>query len=98
MQEDLFTYKAHNYTDTSKQSYEKSLPKQKTIRDQIFQYITSQPSTNEQISNELNIKLQTVCARVRELQILNLIEDSGKRGKTASNRTAIIWQNISQKF
>ena len=60
--------------------------------------IKTQPSSNEQIAYELEMVLSSVCARVRELQVLNFIEDSGKRVTTQYGRKAIVWQDISQKF
>ena len=48
--------------------------------------------TNYEISDELEIPLSSVCARVRELQILNLVEDSGKRRETKYGKQAIVWQ------
>lgn len=97
-QYDLFDYKAHNNTDTSKSAYEKQIPKAKTLRERVHQLIITQPCSNEQIADELEMVLSSVCARVRELQVLNFIEDSGKRVTTKYGRKAIVWQDISQKF
>jgi hypothetical protein len=35
--------------------------------------------------------LSSVCARVRELQILNLVIDSGLKRKTKYGKDAIVW-------
>ena len=36
--------------------------------------------------------LSSVCARCRELQKLDLVEDSGKRRNTPYGKTAIVWR------
>ena len=97
-QYNLLDYKAENYTDTSKQAFSYQQPKVLTLREKVHEWIKVQPSTNEQISEELDIVLSSVCARVRELQKLNLIQDSGKRATTKYGRKAIIWENINQKL
>ena len=93
----LFDYKAHNYTKTSKDAYEKQLPKTETKREQVHNIIKSQPMCNEHIAEELDMVWSSVCARVRELQVLNLIKDSGKRVATKHGRKAIVWEDISLK-
>ena len=42
--------------------------------------------------DELNMPLSSVTARCRELQLMNLVFDSGNRRKTSFGGTAIIWQ------
>ena len=84
-------YQAHNYTDTSKAAWANKKDKL-TKREQVFEYIKSEASTNYQISDELEMPLSSVCARVRELQLLELIEDSGHRRETPYGKTAIVWQ------
>lgn len=84
-------YQAHNYTDTSKSAWVNKKDKL-TKREQVFNFIKTQPSFNEQIAYELEMVLSSVCARVRELQVLNLIEDSGKRVTTQYGRKAIVWE------
>lgn len=97
-QYNLFDYKAHNYTKTSKDAFEKQQPKAQTLREKVHQLIKAQPSSNDQIADELEMVLSSVCARVRELQVLNLIRDSGKRVTTKYGRKAIVWEDISPKF
>ena len=36
--------------------------------------------------------LSSVTARCRELQLLHLVEDSGKRRNTPYGKTAIVWR------
>lgn len=47
--------------------------------------------SNEQIANILNMPIQTVCARCRELQLKGLVMDSGLRVETAYGRKAKVW-------
>ena len=85
-------YKAHNYTDTSRSAYNKQKPKLLTKREQVLEFLKTQASTNYEIAEELEMTLSSVCARCRELQILDLVEDSGKRRETPYGKTAIVWR------
>ena len=85
-------YKAHNYTDTSRSAYNKQKPKLLTKRERVFEFLKTQASTNYEIAEELEMTLSSVCARCRELQILDLVEDSGKRRETPYGKTAIVWR------
>ena len=84
-------YKAHNYTDTSRSAYNKQKPKLLTKREIVLEFLKTQSSTNYEIAEELEMTLSSVCARCRELQILDLVEDSGKRRETPYGKTAIVW-------
>ena len=84
-------YKAHNYTDTSRSAFNKQKPKLLTKRERVFEFLKTQASTNYEIAEELEMTLSSVCARCRELQILDLVEDSGKRRETPYGKTAIVW-------
>ena len=94
---DLFNYKAHNNTETSKHAYEKQQPKVKTLRERVHDLIKTQPSSNDQIADELDMVLSSVCARVRELTLTGHIEDSGLRRKTQFGKLAIVWQKKDQQ-
>jgi len=85
-------YKAHNYTDTSKSAYIQQKPKLLTKRERVFEFLKTQASTNYEIAEELEMTLSSVCARCRELQVLDLVEDSGKRRDTPYGKTAIVWR------
>ena len=85
-------YPAHNYTETSKIAFNKQKPKLLTKREKVFEFIKSQSSTNYQIADELEMPLSSVCARGRELQLLNLVEDSGNRRETPFGKTARVWR------
>ena len=41
--------------------------------------------------------LQSVCGRCRELQLMDLVEDSGMRRKTSFGGTAIVWATKEKK-
>ena len=85
-------YKAQNYTDTSRSAYNKQKPKLLTKRERVLEFLKTQASTNYEIAEELEMTLSSVCARCRELQVLDLVEDSGKRRETPYGKTAIVWR------
>jgi DNA-binding transcriptional regulator GbsR (MarR family) len=85
-------YESCNYTSTSKKALASIKPKIKTKREQVYDLIKLKPLTNYEISDELEIPLSSVCARVRELQILNLVIDSGLKRKTKYGKDAIVWE------
>ena len=89
-------YPAHNFTTTSKDAWNSKKDKL-TKREQVYEYIKTESSTNYQIADELEMPLSRVCARCRELQLLGLIEDSGKRRETPYGKTAIVWQKKDQQ-
>ena len=88
-------YYAYNYTDTSKSAWANKKDKL-TKREQVYEYIKTESSTNYQIADELEMPLSSVCARVRELQLTGHIEDSGTRRKTQFGKFAIVWQKKDQ--
>ena len=88
-------YYAYNYTDTSKSAWKNKKDKL-TKREQVYEYIKTEASTNYQIADELEMPLSSVTARCRELQILGLVEDSGIRRETPYGKTAIVWQKKDQ--
>ena len=85
-------YESCNYTSTSKKALASVKPKIKTKREQVYDLIKLKPLTNYEISDELEIPLSSVCARVRELQVLNLVIDSGLKRKTKYGKDAIVWE------
>lgn len=88
----LFNYKAQNYTDTSKKAYQNKEYKLKGLREEVYQFLLIEPKTNHQTAEELDMSLQSVCARCRELQLMDLVFDSGQRRKTSFGGSAIVWQ------
>jgi predicted Rossmann fold nucleotide-binding protein DprA/Smf involved in DNA uptake len=85
-------YESCNYTSTSKQALASVKPKIKTKREQVYDLLKVNPLTNYEIADELEMPLSSVCARVRELQVLNLVIDSGLKRKTKYGKDAIVWQ------
>ena len=85
-------YESCNYTKTSQEALATIKPKIKTKREQVYDLIKLNALTNYEISDELDMPLSSVTARCRELQVLNLVEDSGKRRKTKYGKQAIVWQ------
>ncbi len=88
----LFNYKSQNYTDTSKKAYQNKEYKLKGLREEVYQFLLIEPKTNHQIAEELDMTLQSVCGRCRELQLMDLVFDSGQRRKTSFGGSAIVWQ------
>ena len=85
-------YESCNYTDTSQQALATIKPKIKTKREQVYDLIKLKALTNYEIADELEMPLSSVCGRIRELQILNLVEDSGLRRETKYGKQAIVWR------
>ena len=89
-------YPAHNFTTTSKDAWSSKKDKL-TKREQVYEYIKTESSTNYQIADELEMPLSSVCARVRELTLTGHIEDSGLRRKTQFGKLAIVWRKKDQQ-
>ena len=85
-------YESCNYTETSKKALATIKPKIKTKREEVYEFIKFQSSTNYEIADELDMPLSSVTARCRELQVLNLVQDSGKRRRTKYGKQAIVWK------
>tara|TARA_R110001606_G_scaffold33554_1_gene100001 strand:+ start:200 stop:496 length:297 start_codon:yes stop_codon:yes gene_type:complete len=86
-------YESCNYTKTSQQALTTIKPKIKTKREMVYDLIKLNALTNYEISDELDMPLSSVCGRVRELQVLDLVIDSGLRRKTKYGKQAIVWQS-----
>ena len=85
-------YESCNYTSTSKKALASVKPKIKTKREQVYDLLKVNSLTNYEIADELEMPLSSVTARCRELQILDLVEDSGYKRKTKYGKDAIVWQ------
>ena len=85
-------YESANYTKTSQDALATIKPKIKTKREEVYEFIKFQASTNYEIADELDMPLSSVCGRCRELQELNLVVDSGLRRETKYGKQAIVWQ------
>jgi len=90
-------YESCNYTSTSKKALASVKPKIKTKREQVYDLLKVNPLTNYEIADELEMPLSSVTARCRELQILDLVEDSGYKRKTKYGKDAIVWQPKKKK-
>ncbi|BAQ91567.1 hypothetical protein [uncultured Mediterranean phage uvMED] len=85
-------YKAYQRkSDTSKSAWEHKKDKI-TLKDKVFDLLLNNPMANHQISETMEIPLSSVCARIRELQLEDKIEDSGKRAMSKYKRECVIWQ------
>ena len=85
-------YQSANYTKTSQDALATIKPKIKTKREQVYDLLKVNSLTNYEIADELEMPLSSVCGRIRELQILNLVEDSGLRRETKYGKQAIVWE------
>ena len=85
-------YESCNYTKTGQEALATIKPKIKTKREQVYDLLKVNPLTNYEIADELEMPLSSVTARCRELQILDLVEDSGYKRKTKYGKDAIVWQ------
>ena len=76
---------------TSKQAWQNKKNKI-TLKEQVYDLLLNNPLANHQISETMEIPLSSVCARIRELQLEDKIEDSGKTVKSKYGRECVIWQ------
>ena len=89
-------YKAYQKnSETSKSAWSKKKDKL-SLKDQVYDLLLNNPLANHQIAEVMNIPLSSVCARIRELQVENKIEDSGKRIKSQYGRDCVVWQRTKQ--
>ena len=85
-------YKAYRRnSDTSKSAWENKKNKV-TLKEQVYDLLLNNPLANHQIADTMEIPLSSVCARIRELQLEDKIEDSGKRAMSQYKRECVIWQ------
>ena len=63
-----------------------------TLKEQVYDLLLNNPLANHQIADTMEIPLSSVCARIRELQLEDKIEDSGKRALSKYKRECVIWQ------
>jgi len=85
-------YKAYQRnSDTSKSAWENKKNKV-TLKEQVYDLLLNNPLANHQIADTMEIPLSSVCARIRELQLEDKIEDSGKRAMSKYKRECVIWQ------
>lgn len=86
-------------SETSRMAAESSRPRAPTDRAAILEYLLAQGehgATNEEISEALRIKLQTVCPRMLELRGDVQVVKAGRRRATRSGSMAEVW--IHRRF
>lgn len=81
-------YQAHS--KTSAEAAESMKGKTGTIRRTVLEALKQQPSTDEELTNRLQMNPNTVRPRRIELTKSGLIHEVGVR-LTASNRKAVVW-------
>ena len=85
-------YKAYQRnSDTSKSAWENKKNKV-TLKEQVYDLLLNNPLANHQIADTMEIPLSSVCARIRELQLEDKIEDSGKVVKSQYGRDCVVWK------
>lgn len=84
---------------TSLEAYDSIQNDKQTLQLKVLNALESSHSdgmTIEEIVNSTGIKLQTVCARRKELENQGLVFNTGRRRKTSSGRTAIVWATVDE--
>jgi len=81
-------------SDTSRDAAVSMLPNVGTKRRVIYDWLVDFPSTDDELEAATGWRHQTVSARRRELVMLGLVVDSGKRRETSSGRAATVWEVV----
>ncbi len=82
----------HVETDTSIEAAGSIGFSQRTkLQMRVLEAIRQQARTDEELQRDLGMAANTERPRRRELALLGLIEDTGKRRRTRSGRHAIVW-------
>lgn len=82
-----------NYQDTSREAWRTFIPFSRQLDTQIMEALQGSASgmTCEEIERTTGRKHQAVSANLSRLKDAGLVMASGRYGKTAANRKAIIW-------
>jgi hypothetical protein len=81
-------------SDTSRAAADSVSESAAAMRAKVYNHVVLAQvwgSTCDEVEEALNMRHQTVSARVRELVLMGLIADSGQRRKTRSGRSAAVW-------
>lgn len=78
--------------DTSKAAADKIAAVSGDLAQLVLAAISDKPQTCFELETVLGLPHQTASARVRELVLKELVEDSGARRPTASGRNAKVWR------
>jgi predicted transcriptional regulator len=82
-------------SDTSRKAAKEIYRETPTIREQVLRCIRIfNGMTCDGLEDHLEMKHQTISARIWELRNMGLIKDSGRRRKTSSGRDAVVWEEI----
>lgn len=86
----------HTDRDTSKEAAQLMVEHAPNLREKVYRYLLSRDdgATDHEIRDDLSMKHSTVNARRRELVLEERVFDSGKRRKTGSGGTAIVWTAV----
>jgi len=80
-------------TDTSRKAAEQILSVSGRQRRRVYEFIKARGNaTLHEISLGLDITLQSVCARRKELEQMGFVEDAGFRRTSPSGRACIVWR------
>ena len=80
--------------DTSHEAADAIAPKAKTLREQVFEALVRRPMSDQQIAAELDLGLNTVRPRRRELVVTGRVRESSERVTLPSGRQAIVWEAV----
>lgn len=79
--------------ETSRQAALEIAPKAKQIRNLVLKALQNHAmgATPDTIAEELRLSILSVRPRFTELKLKGKIADSGRRGKTDSGKSSIVW-------
>jgi hypothetical protein len=78
--------------DTSRKAAKSMEPHLGRLQALVLAAISACPRTARELESDLDMRTQTVTARIRELVLLGKVEDSGLRRMTDSGRRAKVWR------
>lgn len=93
-------YRRRRQQDTSRAAALTMLATATTLQAKVYQMIQSRTDagmTDEEIQEALSLRIPTEVARRRELVLLGVIEDSGRRRQNESGRDAIVWWVVPER-
>ena len=92
MQLDIFNQPPYQiHSDTSREAAISIKGRTANLRTEVLEALRRHPSTDEALSERLTMSPNTCRPRRVELVDCGLVEDSGRREKTASGRSAVVW-------
>jgi hypothetical protein len=86
-------------SDTSKAAADSVEADTPTLRERVYAAIKGyedRGATDDCIEQQLKLRHQTASARRRELQLLGMVVDSGRRRETRSGRKATVWVAVDK--